>query len=124
MKLIILENNWYLTLEDIEYERFWKKRIIKAGFYFNGWSLPRLLWFISHPLYMPYLYAFIIHDFEYSNKCPYKITRKQADKFFKENCSNKYNSKYIEIKTMYYWVRIFGWSYFKKDLPFSKKILN
>ena len=123
MKLLILPNNWYYTLEDLEYYRFWTKRIIKAGFYFNGWSLPRLLWFISHPLLMPYLYAFIIHDFEYSNKCEYKVTRQQADEFFLYNNIHQYKWWRIVSLLMYIWVRIFGWSHFKKDLPFNKKTL-
>ena len=118
MKLLILPNNRYITLEDITYIRNGKNRTIQAWFYFNGWSLPRILWFISHPLLMPYLVYFIIHDYEYSNLCHYEITRREADNYFLNGCYSKWSK--INSVIMYIWISLFWWLFRRKDLPFKK----
>ena len=117
MKIETLDN-WYIkTLEDIVYYRFWERHIIHKGFYCNGGSLPRLAWFISHPLLEPFLKRFIIHDWEYSNLCKYQVTRKQSDEFLLYNLS--LHNKWVWL-ICYSWVRVFWKSHFKINLPFEK----
>ena len=117
MKLEILENNYCFTLENVRYYFKWTKYTIKKWFYFNGGSIPRFLWSICHPLLQPYLKYFLLHDFHYSNKCKYKITRKEADeKLLNDLC--RHNKLFWVFA--YLAVRLFWKSNFKKDLPFKK----
>jgi hypothetical protein len=116
MKLQILNNNYYLTLEEYSFNYRWIDYIIPQFFYWNWGSLPRVLWFISHPVMQPYVLAFLIHDFMYSNKWP-KIPRKECDEFFLYNISLQ--NKIVWL-LFYMWVRLFWKKHYKKDLPFKK----
>ena len=86
MKLQILDNNYYLTLEEYYFNYRGKTYKVPKSFYWDGGSLPRMFWFISHPVMKPYVEAFLEHDFFYSNKWP-NISRKEADEFFLSRCS-------------------------------------
>jgi hypothetical protein len=119
MKIELLNNNYYLTKNEFEFYYKWKVYVINKWFYFNGWSIPRLLWAICHPFLYPYIIAFLIHDYMYSKKFPDKITRNECDKFFMQNLS--LHNKIIWI-IFYIWVYIWWKNNFKKDLPFDKKL--
>lgn len=117
MKIDILKNNYCFTLQNIHYEYNWKKKAIKKGFYFNGWSIPRLMWSICHPLLQPYLRYFCIHDYHYSNKCNYNVTRIEADQRLLWDLCRHNKAFWISA---YIAVRLFWKRNFKKDLPFKK----
>jgi len=119
MKLDILKNNYCFTLEDLIYEYNWEEKVIKKGFYFNGGSIPRLAWSICHPLLQPYLAYFCKHDYHYSNKCPYPITRIESDQILLWDLCRHNKAFWISA---YIAVRLFWKSHFKKDLPFKKTL--
>ena len=121
MKIDILKNNYCFTLEDLKDDYDLEDRVIKAWFYFNGWSIPRILWSICHPLLQPYLNAFCKHDFRYSKKCPYPITRVEADQRLLWDLCKHNKTFWISA---YISVRLFWRSHFKKDLPFKKNLKN
>ena len=80
MKLdIYTYNNKNKLLNNYQFKYQDKQYTIPAGFEFDGGSIPRVFWFISHPLYYKYLEAFLIHDWFYSTG---HISRYKADKFF------------------------------------------
>lgn len=118
MKVRFLTNNHIKFLEEITFTYRWIIYTIEKWYITNGWSLPRLLWVLSHPFFYPYLLAYIIHDYMYSNKFKLVITRKEADEFFLYNLS--LHNKIIWI-LFYIWVRIWWKKNFKTDLPFNKK---
>ena len=118
MKIEILKNNHIILLNKFEFYYWWQIITIPKGFITNGWSIPRFLWAISHPLLYPFLIAYIIHDYMYSKKFPYEITRIECDEFFLYNLS--LNNKLIWL-LFYLWVRYWWEKNFKKDLPFNKK---
>ena len=93
-----------------------EKYIIKVpqGFITDLASVPRYLW-ITFPPFGKYTDASIVHDYLYSKDCEYKsVTREQADKIFLELM------KQLGVPTwkryaMYYAVRLFGKSHFRKE---------
>lgn len=115
--LRILENNWYILLTEINYFYKAANRIIPIDFYFNGGSIPRLFWWLCHPLLMPYLQYFAIHDRQYSKKCEYTLTRNEADLLLLYNICTHNKLLWIVV---YIAVRVFWFFHFKKDLPFEK----
>lgn len=118
MKLKILNNNYYLTLEDYYFTYKWNTYKIPEWFYWDWWSIPRIVWFISHPVMKPYVDLFLIHDWMYSNKCEIDMTRKEADEFFAYQVLHFSIIKWI---LFYIAVRLFWWFSFKKPLQFNKK---
>lgn len=117
MKIEILKNNHLIILNELSFWYWWRLHIIEQWFITNGWSIPRLLWSISHPLLYPFLIAYIIHDFMYSNKFKWIVIRKECDLFFLYNLCQ--TNKLIWI-LFYIWVRVWWRNNFKKDLPFEK----
>ena len=118
MKLKFLTNNYIVLLNEFEFYYRWQLITLPKGFISNGWSIPRLLWVLSHPFLYPFLIAYLIHDFMYSNKYPYEITRKECDRFFLHNIS--LHNKGIWL-IFYLWVKYWWAKNFKRDLPFNKK---
>lgn len=117
MKLDILPNNYCFTLEDLTYDYNLEVKTIKKGFYFNGWSIPRLMWAICHPLLQPYLAYFCKHDYHYSKKCDFIVTRLEADEILLYDLCIHNKAFWISA---YIAVRLFWKRNFKKDLPFKK----
>ena len=57
--------------------------------------------------------AAVVHDWLYSSKCEINITRAEADKIFLE-IMTEWNVKKYKRLLMYWLVRIFGESHFRK----------
>lgn len=110
MKLDVLTtDNTNILLEDFKFEAFWKEYTIKAWFRFDGWSLPRPLRFLSHPLYYPYLKAFLIHDRFYSNGL--------VDRIFADILFYKMVGEHNELKGILFfiWVFLFWSKYYNEQ---------
>ncbi len=109
MKIEIL-NNWNAkTLEDINFiDLNGDEHTIKTGFEFDWGSLPRPLWFISHPFYYKFIKAFCVHDWLYDNN---KLSREHADQLFMNMVSKE---EAFEAIIFYIGVRLF-WSKFYND---------
>jgi len=124
IKLEILKNNYYFTLEEYYFEYKWKIIKIPKWFYFDGWSLPRFLYFLAFPVEQPYLKHFMIHDFLYSKKSDkelfefwIKTNRKEIDLYFLKWISSISKIKWF---LFYIWVYIFWGRYYKKDFNKEK----
>lgn len=113
--------NWtdyWQIMEDYYYNTEFGTIKVPAHFVLDFGSIPKSFWFISHPLKYPYFNYFCLHDFFYSNKYKWDITRKQADKIF-YNQVKQYS--WIKAVLFYLAIRLFGWIHYKKGLPFKKK---
>ena len=119
MIIQFLKNNHVIILSELSFTYRWVKYTIEKWFITNGWSIPRILWAISHPFFYPFICAYLIHDYMYSNKFKLEwLTRIECDEFFLYNLS--LHNKLIWL-LFYIWVRFWGKHNFKKDLPFNKK---
>ena len=84
-----------------------------AGFNTNFASVPRICYVLLTPM-GKHTQASILHDYLYSRACVYDLSRKQADIIFYEAMRDSLVNP-ITAKLMYYAVRIFGKSFYKKD---------
>lgn len=75
---------------------------IAAGFTWDGGSLPRVFWRISHPQEFPASY--LIHDALYSS---HLLSRMQADRVLRE-CIRRECGSLIQRELIYRAVRLFG----------------
>lgn len=102
---------YYILLKDYT---FWYKGIkytIKAGFKWNGASIPRLFWLTTGTPFDPiHLAASLIHDYIYNSHC---IDRKSADQLYRQLLLIHEASKYNAWKE-YKAVRHFGKSNWKR----------
>ena len=58
---------------------------VKAGFRFDGASIPRMLWRVcGHPLEAPRIAAALAHDWIYASKC---VSRADADLIYRTICA-------------------------------------
>jgi hypothetical protein len=86
--------------------------VIPSGFITDFASTPRILYPIFPPI-GKYNKATLVHDFLYSKKSNrYNLTRKQSDKFFLQSMEVLGIGKKRYL--MYYAVRLFGKSNYKK----------
>lgn len=78
---------------------------IPAWFEFDGASLPRVFWFIWHPMWIDTLIAALVHDWLYKQQ---KLPRERCDELFNEVMliTEVKNTKRI---IYYTWVRLWGW---------------
>lgn len=103
------EFNWWL-----DYDNKTHNIIIPKGFKSNFWSIPRLLRIFFNPT--KYI-SYILHDYLYSH--PMLYTRKEADLILLEALNVEWAST-LEKVLIYFWVRIWGWIFYKKIKEFTK----
>ena len=63
MIIQFLKNNHVIILNELSFTYRWVKYTIEKWFITNGWSIPRILWAISHPFFYPFICAYLIHDY-------------------------------------------------------------
>lgn len=111
-------------LEDTEFYYYWKTIKIDKWFFFDGGSIPRILWIVSHPLYYKYLQAYLIHDYLYSNfyisktSKDKRLSRLDADILMRELINNK-----IIAWSFYCIIRLFGGLYYWRVLEDSAELI-
>lgn len=118
-KYVMLENGYSFKYKNNYYH-------IPRKFFFDGGSIPRIAWSLTHPFFHKYLIAFMIHDFFYSKYLQErvkewifkKVSRKEADKFLKEMVSK--NNK-LHWLLFYIAVRCFWWINYWKPLHLKKE---
>lgn len=90
-----------------------KDIIVPAHFTTDLASVPRIFWLFISPI-GKHSIAAVMHDYIYSKECELNIHRKEADEMF------YYVMRYCHVhkftaKLMYYCVRLFGASKWKKN---------
>jgi len=114
---------YVMILNQYEFEKDGQKYTIPQGFFFDGGSIPRIFWAISHPFFYKYLEAFLIHDFFYSNYFlervkdgVYKyVSRDEADQDFKKRLKDPIIARYFYLAVKY-----FGWITYGQPLHINK----
>lgn len=94
---IVIDDNWIIIPKDFETDIA---------------SIPRPLWSIIPPVRADIMQAAILHDHLYRHPCFYN--RKDADLIFYQILREN-GVYYITANAMYFGVRLFGGSSFKKD---------
>jgi hypothetical protein len=112
---VILEelgnDSWRLQ-DDFSYEDDHIKVIIKSDFITDGASIPKLFWsIVGNPLENDLLKPAIIHDGLYTLM---QLKRLECDKLLREMLLFNGTSK-VKSYLIYYIVRLFGGSHWKKD---------
>jgi len=101
---VVEEFYWY-----IDYNIKEIKIIVPEGFKTNFGSIPRFLWiFFDKTKYISY----ILHDYLYSKNWD-NVTRKWADLILLEALNVEWAS-FMERVSIYFWVRIGGFLFYKK----------
>lgn len=100
----MLDRNWTVTLSLGEKTvTIW----IKAGFKFDGASIPRALWRLcGHPLEAPRIAAALAHDWLYRAQV---TDRERADEIFNILCK-RVGMTCWRTGPEYYAIRLFGWA--------------
>lgn len=115
--------DWYTLVEDCSYSPL--NITIPAGYVTDFSSVPRVLW----PFIPPHgraMAASVLHDYFYTHRplqpllsvgpeARVSIERYIADKIFEENLVTAIGMKKWQAKVMYWAVRLFGYSRFKKQ---------
>ena len=101
-----------VILEDYTYENGKYIITVKAGFNTDGASIPKAFWSIlSSPFDGAVTYGAVIHDGLYTKM---QLPRKECDNLLREMALEKGYNK-IKAFLVYYAVRMFGGSHWKKD---------
>ena len=106
LKVSILQDDLFILLEDVVVESLGYKITVKAGFDFDGASIPQALWGVyGNPLSGKFRIAALVHDALYASE---KLSRELADAIFLD-LMKQHKVGYIKRQTMYYAVRSAGW---------------
>jgi hypothetical protein len=105
-------NGFWKLQDDFSYDNDSIQATVKSGFTTDGASIPKVLWsIVGNPLEDDLLKPSIVHDGLYTLM---QLPRFECDKLLKEmllfNGASKARAYFI-----YYAVRLFGGSYWKKD---------
>ena len=96
----------YRLQKDLQYvDHKGVSRVIKAGYTFNGLSVPWFLWFLCPPGQPQALAAALIHDYYYEK---HTVSRREADREFLQKMLQQGYYKFGAYRN-YYAVRLFGW---------------
>jgi len=110
-----------VILEDYTYENDKYIITVKAGFNTDGASIPKAFWSVlSSPFDGALVYGAMIHDGLYTKM---QLPRKECDKLLREMALEKGYNK-IKAFLVYYAVRMFGGSHWKKDTSEQKPLIN
>lgn len=111
LKVNIIKEDVFILLEDVEVEVLGYKIRVKAGFDFDGASIPQALWSVyGNPLSGKYRIAALVHDVLYASE---KFPRELADAMFLD-LMKQHEVGYLKRYTMYSAVRSVGWYVWKK----------
>ena len=106
LKVSILQDDLFILLEDVVVESLGYKITVKAGFDFDGASIPQALWGVyGNPLSGKFRIAALVHDALYASEY---FPRELADAIFLD-LMKQHKVGYIKRQTMYYAVRSAGW---------------
>ncbi len=106
----IINENLFILSKDKTVESLGYKIKVKAGFDFDGASIPRALWSVyGNPLSGEFRIAALVHDALYASE---KLSRELADAIFLD-LMKQHKVGYIKRQTMYYAVRSAGWYVWK-----------
>ena len=124
-KAVLILENWYLLKKSwtndwlvmkpfvwfLDYEnRTWKIQV-PLGFRTDFGSIPQCFWWIYNPT--RYL-AYILHDFLYSKKYYWKLSRKEADVILYQALKVEW-MWFLKRCIIYFAVRIFWRKFFRKN---------
>jgi hypothetical protein len=116
-----LDNGSWKLQDDFSYEDEYIKITIKSNFITDGASIPKLFWsIIGNPLENDLLKPAIIHDGLYTLM---QLKRLECDKLLKEMLLFNGTSK-MKAYLIYYIVRLFGGSHWKKDTTYMIKFVQ
>ena len=76
---------WYYCEGPLEFEIDGMKIIVPMKFLNDGYSIPK----IFHGIFskdMKGIFAAVVHDYLYKSDCPYKVSKKNADKWLYTFC--------------------------------------
>lgn len=90
-----------------------KDIVVPAYFTTDLASVPRIFWLFIAPI-GKHSIAAVMHDYIYSKECELNIHRKEADEMFYHVMLHCHVHKFT-AKLMYYCVRLFGASKWKKN---------
>ena len=106
LKVNIVDEDVFILLEDVVVESLGYKITVRAGFDFDGASIPQALWSVyGNPLSGKFRIAALVHDALYASE---KVPRELADAIFLD-LMKQHKVGYIKRQTMYYAVRSAGW---------------
>ena len=110
LKVNIIKDDVFILLEDVVVESSGYKITVKAGFDFDGASIPQALWSVyGNPLSGKFRIAALVHDVLYASE---KLPRELADAIFLD-LMKQHEVGYVKRQTMYYAVRSAGWYVWK-----------
>ena len=106
LELEIINENLFILSKDKTVESLGYNIKVKAGFDFDGASIPRALWVVyGNPLSGNFRIAALVHDALYASEY---FPRELADAIFLD-LMKQHEVGYIKRQTMYYAVRSAGW---------------
>lgn len=112
LKINVVGKDVVILLEDVAVESLGYKITVKAGFDFDGASIPKWLWSIyGSPLNGNYVVASVIHDGLYASQL---VSKSLSDKIFLDVMKQS-NVGYIKRTSMYLAVKLFGGKDWKKS---------
>jgi hypothetical protein len=121
IELKYYNEKYYILNSTIEAKttKYTKYKIcVSAGLWTDGASIPKILWgIVGSPLTGRYVRAAIAHDALYSAQ---PISRKECDLVLLELMEQDNVPKWKRL-SMYYAVRLFGWSHWNKRNNDTKK---
>ena len=121
LKVNIVDENVYILLEDVVVESLGYKTTVKAGFDFDGASIPKWLWSIyGSPLNGNYVVASLIHDGLYASQI---VSKNLSDKIFLDIMKQS-NVGYIKRTSMYLAVKLFGGKDWNKANEYKDEYAN
>ena len=121
LKVNIIKNDVFILLEDVTVEVLGYKITVKAGFDFDGASIPKWLWSIyGSPLNGNYVVASLIHDGLYASQ---KVSKSLSDKIFLDTMKQS-NVGYIKRTSMYLAVKMFGGKDWKEANEYKNEYTN
>ena len=107
LKVNIVDENVFVLLEDVTVESMGRRITVKAGFDFDGASIPKAFWsVVGNPLTGKYRIAALVHDVLYASE---KFPRELADEVFLD-LMKQHGVGYVKRYTMYGAVRSAGWT--------------
>ena len=125
LKVNIIKEDVFILLEDVMVESLGYKITVKAGFDFDGASIPQALWSVyGNPLSGKFRIAALIHDALYASQI---VSREVADAIFLD-LMKQHEVGYLKRQSMYYAVRSAGWYRWKQptkeELEKYKEFVN
>lgn len=106
-----IEGNYHILVEDFHIEGVLDdgrvfEATIKAGFIFDGASVPRALWRVcGHPMSVPRVVAALVHDWLYS---AHVCEREDADEVYYTLC-RMVGINWFDSQVQFWTLRACGW---------------